>query len=208
MFTNVKKLRDTILAKNYRWFETGQLNLNIVGVRTLESESNKFDDFLLVAYKGQGFEWILKQYAITTDPGKPWLLKPMDPGGCAVLVPGQYPGAYMVGIHGRSKPADRRYEALEQVAKMTYVRDNTKDSRIDRSLYADPDKRFRSILKTNIHRASRWAITRAVETYSAGCQVFQDPREFEEFMAICRAAAKIHGNRFTYTLLEETDFSV
>jgi hypothetical protein len=206
MFTTVEKLRSVMISKGYLFFDKGIFNLNIVGVRSLNSESNKFDDFLLVAYKDASFQWVLKEYQITTDPGKPGLLRPSNPGGTAVIVPGQYPGAYMVGIHGRSKPAGRRYEALEQVGKMNYVRDNTRDSKIDFALWKDPKNVFSAVLKTNIHRAGRWAIQRLVEVYSEGCQVFQDPVKFDEFMELCKKSAGIHVNRFTYTLLLEEDF--
>lgn len=206
MFATIEKVRDVILDKKYRWFETGFYNLNIIGVRSTTSESNKFDDRLLVIFRDRNSQMVMKEYPITTDPGKPWLLKPMDPGGTAVMVPGQYPGAYMIGIHGRSKPASRRYKALEQCGKIAYVRDNNRDSLIDTSLYKDPTKVFWGILKTNIHRSSRFTLQRMVETYSAGCQVFQDPKQFDEFMDICEKARDLHDNRFTYTLLEEADF--
>jgi hypothetical protein len=55
----------------------------------------------------------------------------------------------------------------------------------------------------NIHKAgqdSTW-----VENWSEGCQVFKRVKDFDVFMSICRKAAKIHGNRFSYTLLESTD---
>jgi hypothetical protein len=202
---SIEKLRQIFQDKGYRWNESGQFAINIIGVRSDTSESNKFDDFMIVAAKDKNYQWVVRVYPITTDPGKPWLLKPMDPGGCAVMVPGQYIDAYMVGIHGRSKPADRRYEALEQCGKIRYVRDNNRDSRIDRELYQDPKKIFSSIIKTNIHRASRWTIGRFIETYSAGCQVFQKYADFEEFMKICKLAMPYNRNRFTYTLLEERD---
>jgi len=34
------------------------------------------------------------------------------------------------------------------------------------------------------------------------CQVFKRVKDFNEFMSICKKAAKIHGNKFSYTLLE------
>lgn len=216
MFTTLDKLRAVIHAKTgrdgapYRFFENGAYNLNIIGVRRETSKSNEFDDLLLVAYRDDRSAWQLKEYKITTDPGKPWLLKPMDPAGTAVMVPGQYAGAYAIGLHGRSF-ASGPYKALEQVAPIAYVRDGNKDEKIDVSLYRDPAKAakaiFWGILKTNIHRASKWAPVRTVETYSAGCQVFQDPKAFEEFLALCeRSRANFKKNSFTYTLLEERDF--
>jgi hypothetical protein len=61
----------------------------------------------------------------------------------------------------------------------------------------------RGIFGINIHKAgqdSTW-----VENWSEGCQVFKRVKDFDAFMVICRKAAKIHGNRFSYTLLESTD---
>jgi len=55
----------------------------------------------------------------------------------------------------------------------------------------------------NIHKAgqdSTW-----VENWSEGCQVFKRVKDFDAFMSICKKAAKIHGNKFSYTLLESTD---
>lgn len=206
MFT-ADNLRAVFARKGYSWND-GTLAINIIGIRSKNSESNSFDDRIVVAYKDTNAQWRIKDYPFTTDPGKPWLLKPMDPGGCAVMVPGQYVDAYMIGIHGRSKPVGpRQYEALEQVGKIAYVRDNTRDSKINTELYKDPKNIFRAILKTNIHRSSLYSIQRFVETYSAGCQVFQSPSDFSEFMAICRLC-KPATNRFTYTLLEEADLSV
>ena len=55
----------------------------------------------------------------------------------------------------------------------------------------------------NIHKAgqdSTW-----VENWSEGCQVFKRVKDFDAFMKICKKARKIHGNSFTYTLLQSTD---
>lgn len=207
MIATYEQLRAILQAKGYRFFDTGKYNLNIIGVRSMESRSNAFDDYLFVAYRDKMLQPRVNSYNITTDPGKPWLLKPMDPLGTAVIVPGQYLDAYTIGIHGRSKPANRQYEALEQVGSMRYVRDNSKDDLIDTRLWLDPKNVFTGILKTNIHRCSKWSIQKLVETYSAGCQVHADPKKFEEFMALCRTSRDIlKVNRFTYTLLMESDF--
>ena len=57
----------------------------------------------------------------------------------------------------------------------------------------------------NIHKAgqdSTW-----VENWSEGCQVFKRVKDFDEFMKICKKAAKIHGNHFTYTLIESDNIT-
>lgn len=54
----------------------------------------------------------------------------------------------------------------------------------------------------NIHRASRIVASQSVDQYSAGCQVIQDPDEFEHFIALCKLQARHTGyDRFSYTLL-------
>ena len=44
-----------------------------------------------------------------------------------------------------------------------------------------------------------------VENWSEGCQVFKKSADFEAFMKICRKSKDLHGNSFTYTLIESTD---
>lgn len=205
----LQKLKEVIEKKGYRFF-IGQYNLNIVGVRSLNSKSNSFDDLLIVAFKIAD-QWKMKVYPITTDPGKHWLNNPMTSGGTAILVPGQYPGCYVLGIHGRSH-ASGGYPALEQAKPMNYVRDNNKDEIVNIDLYRNPANVFSANLKTNIHRAnSGWLSSLKkffnVERHSAGCQVFQYADHFDEFLNICVTSKQYYGNSFTYTLLEEADFN-
>jgi len=196
--------------KRYKLMHRGNYNLNIVGVRAENSKSNDFDDSIVVFYKENG-KWTSKCYAATTDPGKPWLLSPMDPNGTLILVPGQYLSAFAVGIHGRTWKSGG-YTALEQVRPMRYVRDNNKDAVLDFDLYRDRSQfsihGFTSNPKSNIHRASKNVIARFVETNSAGCQVIQRPGDFDEFIDLCQMSATIYGNSFTYTLLEERDLDI
>ena len=34
---------------------------------------------------------------------------------------------------------------------------------------------------------------------------FKRVKDFNEFISICKKAAKVHGNHFTYTLIESSD---
>jgi hypothetical protein len=58
----------------------------------------------------------------------------------------------------------------------------------------------------NIHKAG--ADSTYVENWSEGCQVFKREKDFNQFMEICKQARGIHGNSFTYTLIESGDFIV
>jgi hypothetical protein len=57
----------------------------------------------------------------------------------------------------------------------------------------------------NLHRASAYKELDDVDKNSAGCQVIQDPNEYEVHMGIASMAAEIWGNKFTYTLINEND---
>lgn len=112
--------------------------------------------------------------------------------GVARLVPNQYRTTWAVDLH------QGKYEALcQRLAKVKVWRDANKDLIFEETLIDE------GMFGINIHKAgtdSTW-----VENWSEGCQVFKRVKDFDEFMKICKKALKIHGNKFSYTLLESTD---
>ena len=61
----------------------------------------------------------------------------------------------------------------------------------------------------NIHRASKWKIVRTIGLYSAGCQVFESVRDYEDkFMPLVNNAKDLYGNSFTYTLTNIKEFEL
>ncbi len=89
----VNQLREAFARLGNAFFENGNHNLNIVGIRTKDVEANSFNDFIAAAYKDRG-QWELKVYEATTDPGVYWRRHPMNRKGTAVLVPGQHRRCY------------------------------------------------------------------------------------------------------------------
>jgi hypothetical protein len=197
---SLEEVRLVMRAKGYVIFDN-TYDLNIFGIRSNESESNKFDDWVGVFCKDDRGKDIFHLFPATTDPGKPWLLSPMRSEGTAIMVPNQYRGLYKLGKH-------KDYEALEQKENAQYVRDSSKDSKLDFSLYKDKGRlsiygRWENA-KTNIHRASSFKILQTVETYSAGCQVLQSAKDFNTLLDLCKKQIQhTNINSFTYTLLEE-----
>jgi len=113
--------------------------------------------------------------------------------GTARVVPGQYPGSHHVGLH------QGKYEALKQKANVKVYRDANKDMTYDETKITE------GVYGINIHKAgldSTW-----IDHWSHGCQVFKRVKDFDEFMKICKAAAKAQGNSFTYTLIESKDIA-
>lgn len=185
-------IESIVRQKGYEWYSNGDFNLNIVGVRSLSTTNvvtNKFDDFITVTYK-EGGKWVFKCWPATTDPGKKIMLNGnLKSGGVARMVPGQYKGSHAIGLH------QGEYEALRQVGAIKLYRDADKD------LVYDTDKIVTSINDgINIHCAG--IDSTFVDDWSWGCQVFKRKKDFNEFMGIVKKAAKIWGNKFTYTLIE------
>lgn len=141
----------------------------------------------------------LKIYVITTDPGIYYQnIRLLSSKGCAVMKAGQYFDAYQLGNHIRAG-----HKALIQTgAKITVYRDNDRDG-IAENLGIEETGFF----GCNIHGAQKLGKTNKIGAYSAGCQVFEDWFEKEEFIRICEQFKAVANNKFTYTLLQESDLS-
>lgn len=190
---------DAIKKKGYKWFDQGSYDLNIVGIRNSSTNgkvTNHYDDCITLSYKAFD-KWHFHCWAATTDPGLYWIDNPMNSrGGCAILVPDQYKDVYKIDKHSG------KYEALcQRLGKVKVYRDGNKDDVYD----YDEKKIQDGYFGINIHRSSAYKASTYINKYSAGCQVFQDPDDFDEFMAACRMASSVWGNKFTYTLIESSD---
>jgi hypothetical protein len=140
----------------------------------------------------------MKSYTITTDPGTYYLEHPVTSLGSAVLKPGQYLNAWKLGYHKQSQD----HPALVQIGNVTVYRDNDKDNVAEESKTTET-----GLFGINIHGANKNGITSSIGKWSAGCQVFCEWTKKEEFLKICKMYEKANGNKFTYTLLQEKDFS-
>lgn len=197
------------VAKNldYALFDKGNINLNIWGIRCDVDDTDTFNDLLLVFYKrpGEGVnpnlagKWRYDFYSITTDPSTASLIKPINSRGCAVLVEGQFRSAFKLGKHKGD------YDALVQAKPLPLYRIKSFNGNLNKAITECPIKD--EIAGINIHRASKWKISRMIGLYSAGCQVFESVRDYEDkFMPLIKAAAEKYGNMFTYTLVNINDF--
>ena len=198
MYTR-EQVEAAVKAKDYKWFETGDYNVNIVGIRNMATGTrvtNKFDDHITISYKDDG-EWKFHCYECTTDPGDDWMDDPMNSKGTAILVPGQYRGSHKLRLH------QGRYLALGQQKPVKVYRDRDKDGHYD----FDPSTIDEGLFGINIHRATKYAgkTSTYVDKWSAGCQVIASNDNWHAFLYICQTARDKWSNNFTYTLLESTD---
>jgi hypothetical protein len=127
MDIKLEQLKAAILAKGYSWFETGDYNLNIIGIRNTaigNKVTNLFDDWIACAYKVNS-TWQLHYWEATTDPGKMGVQQFHNPQGVARLVEGQYGKSHVIGLH------QGKYEALCQIAPLSVYRDANRNLEYD-----------------------------------------------------------------------------
>jgi hypothetical protein len=197
LYSKVKEydFEELFKKKGYAYFTNGAYNLNIIGVRAAgRNITNSFDDVLVLIYKSPSGQWQRQIYNITTDPGRYYMLNPTTRKGTAILVPGQYRGAYQIDKH-RGK-----YLALCQRKPVKVYRDNNKNQIYDWDINSLDEGMF----GINIHKAGR--LSQRVDTWSAGCQVFASETDFKAFMNYCTKQIQNKlGDKFTYTLLKEEE---
>lgn len=191
---NVGSLKAAVKNLGYDFFENGDYNLNIIGIRANPGTPNKFDDAICVAYK-ENDEWKLKKYTCTTDPGLYYLNNPCNVNGTAILKEGQYKGGFRIGRH------KDQYRALVQNKNLPLYRDNDRDNEHD----MDESTVSVEMAGINIHHSSATGTSTQVDKWSAGCQVFASISDFDEFMTLIDKSAAKYGNVFTYTLINQKD---
>ena len=198
MYTR-EQIKQAVECNGYKWFEKGDYNLNIVGVRnskTYGKVTNKFDDKITVSYNKKGQPKYF-EFDATTDPGSHWERHLLNKDGVAILVPGQYRGSHTIGLH------QGKYKALKQQKPVKVYRDKDKDGVYDMLA----ENIHEGIYGINIHRATsrEGGKSTQIDKWSAGCQVIASNRDFKTFMKIIDKAASMYGNSFTYTLIESKD---
>ncbi len=194
-----EQIEATVKAKGYKWFDDADnqgFDVNIVGIRnssTGKAVTNKFDDWMSVSYKENG-EWKFHIWPCTTDPGTKAVKEFHNPNGVARLIPDQYRGVWKIDLH------QGKYKALcQRLGDVKVWRDKNKDMLFEEVTVQ------KGVFGINIHRSNPKTESEYVENWSEGCQVFKRVKEFNEFMTICEKASQIHGNSFSYTLLESKD---
>lgn len=197
---NNADFQKVMAKKGYAFFTDGEYNLNIIGVRhDGTSVTNHFDDALVVIYNTQVDKLKKLIFKITTYPGKKAMEHPMSVKGTAILKEGQYRGAYKIGYH------KGQYQALVQNAPLPVYRDGNRDNKFD----LNPTAIDKGVFGINIHKAGSSAIgSTLVDGWSYGCQVFSSAADFNTFMTLVRKSAKLYGDKFTYTLINEKDLMV
>ena len=187
------------VSKDYI-LKNGNYEMNIFAIRTNDNEANTFNDSIGLLFKDERKNWQLKIWDCTTDAGTFYRLTPINVNGTAIIVPGQYIGAYKIGLH-------KNYEAMQQIGNMKYIRDNNRNKILDWVYDKIGYKYEVAVNATNIHHAGVDSVT--VDNWSAGCIVFKRISEFNIFMSLVKSSRDNYkyNNLFDFTLFEEQDFN-
>ena len=177
-----EQIESAVKSKGYKWFENGDLNVNIVGVRNDATEgkvTNKFDDCITLSYKVDG-EWCFECFKCTTDPGDDR-------------------GSHKLRLH------QGKYLALGQQKPVKVYRDKNTNGVYD----FDEATIQEGLFGINIHRATKYAgrTSTNIDKWSAGCQVIASNDDWVQFLGICQAAREEWSNNFTYTLINSNDIA-
>lgn len=188
-------IKNELTKKGYRWFNGDPFDLNLVVVREGKN-TDEFDDVLWVCFLENGSK---KAYSFpcTADPGLPYLLNPMNPGGAAAIAPGQYRACWEYApkwLHGR-------YDCLRQVGNISYYRDNNRDNVYD---YQPQSIQTRADVGLCLHGHLQATETATrVGNSSAGCVVLKSNHDYHFLWALFGEQINAgYGSRFTLTLLE------
>lgn len=136
-------------------------------------------------------------YRGTTYPGREPLLKPYTKHGTAVLAPGIYVAAYVIGKH-RS-----RWPAFVQRKQVAVARDNNRNGVVDVVHVAATA--HRGLFGINVHgtgdaASPQYTPPSRVGSWSAGCQVLQDTRNLNIMLEQARNSGRAS---FTLVLVED-----
>jgi len=187
------KVKKAVESAGYVFF-TGEFNINMIGVRSLNRKVDLWDDFFILCWQEgkKNMIWVNDQF--TTDPGIYYMQnKLLNSNGCAILSRGQYRGVWKIGRHG-----SKQYEAFVQTGnKVKVYRDRDKDNIAE----FDPKSKEEGYFGINQHHGYD---SGKVGPNSAGCQVHRYKKDLTHVLSMAKKNTVAgHGDKFTYTLLEE-----
>jgi len=169
---------------------------NIFGIRN----DNKLDEGIwndVIGYWTEEKIWLAQG---TTDPSPYYIVyHPMNKTGTAMMVPGYHEKIWVIDRHGKSQYTalcNRRWKRCE---KQQVWRLDKNYHRIDED--GEP-KVFAGYFSCNLHRGDKFQPLPKIGPYSGGCQVIQDPNDFDEFMENMINSGQ---EFFSYMLFEQGD---
>jgi hypothetical protein len=208
----VKNAKYPLVNKSHAGHEwrTGTMEMNVVGIRgyivprgAVINYGNQWNDAIFIAWIDARGQKHCKAWAASTDPGRYYThVNPINAGGTAHLVPGQY--AYVTGWH--KSPANVAFnQAGNKNGNVLCYRLNADTKQIDGNTKVtedSPNNRY----WINIHTGFSEGF---VEYSSAGCQVIKSNGWYDwRWISFRDTLLQNKGGYFWYTLLNSGDLKI
>jgi lysozyme family protein len=173
-----------VATENDFWIARHKNCCNIIYIEGMNEDGtanankpNEFNDLrIVIQMTAAGVPKITGMWQATTEPGRYWTLRPMNPKGAARIAFGQWK-CWSVGVHNES------HEALVQTGPVTVWRDKNKD------FSREGDERDTGLFGINQH----WGYDQAKADLghsSAGCLVGRMKQGHREFMKLIKTDAR------------------
>lgn len=183
--------------KGYVVYQDGKLNL--VGARTYPlNPPDVFNDVFYVFWYNKSVLQGLK-YNVTTKPGLTSLTNAAKKGS-RIVAEGQYIDTWILGKFNKDL---QDHKALIQVRGVNTYDDDDLDNIIDlKNFKTNQSGGFQiHTIWTRLHNTAR-----LVNGWSAGCTVFPNNTEHQQFIALCEQSQSQNNQKnFTYTIMKSTD---
>jgi hypothetical protein len=207
----VERIIKFMESKNYKVFKEKGI-LNMVAFRDKDNGviTDRFDETLFVFYIDNNSEWQVKEYQITTVPGKICTtpcLKDIE-----ILALGQYIDQCVFNTTNSIGSDSYRQYGKGLIFNQCAVQINNSEDVYSYSTTAiiknRTDARFgKTEFPIGIFNRSKNALgsSEIVSDSSFGDQIFKSSNQFKEFLTLCEEQEKIKKS-FTYTLCNKVEF--
>lgn len=198
------ELKKLVEQNSFKFFDTGNFNLNFIWVRNDMIADNHFTDDLHVGYRENGIGKVLT-IKVTTLPGhRGSLFNPTTVSGITGTAVIQSPKQFQSAWEFIDSYDDfSKYPFFRQIKPIDYWRDGDKDVEIDHV-----NSQFNKIFGTHWHKMSNVGDKRKIEQFevnnwSLGC-MGSVVSEWDKVIELTRKAIKSgQKNIFTGTILNK-----
>lgn len=180
----------------YKFFDSGNMNLNLIFHRVDDEITNLFTDFLYLAYRDNGLP-VVKIFSCTTKPGKNNIT-------CSAVVPGFYPHAWEWKIQDLPPSNLQMLNPwiYDYGASIGTINCYTVPPLANMIV---PDEVQHITGKINLHCMGLKLGNHKINNFSEGCFGF-DYDTYIEVTNIIRKSIPSEGNILSFTLLENKNF--
>ena len=224
MTRTYENIKETLESLSYKFFDSGDFNVNSVWERTSDVFTNKFTDFWHLAFRENNVPKVVTIKASTKAGLKGAVLNPLTVDGVkgtAVILEGQYlsawsyvdkviastnPNLYQFFFNINKYSQSEEVPYLMQIKPVNYLRDGDKDENIDRKGDVDKDgydavEQDNKGYGTHCHLA-----TEPLNNWSLGCMTFPEKDFMTNFDPVLRKMVALWGRNLSQSIIKTENF--